>query len=57
MGLTRIDESSKRLSPEEWNRMMIRRHHIQRLLITLAEILFMAGVVWAMIYFFGEVHP
>ena len=38
MGLTRIDESSKRLSPEEWNRMMIRRHHIQRLLITLAAV-------------------
>ena len=36
---------------------MIRRHSIQRWVITLIEIAFMAAVIWAMVYFFGEVHP
>ena len=57
MGLWKIDNSTERLSPEEWNRRMMRKHSIQRWLITLAEIIFMAGVIWAMIYLFGEVHP
>ena len=57
MGIWKIDSSAERLSPEEWNRRMMRKHSIQRWLITIAEIIFMAGVIWAMIYFFGEVHP
>ena len=57
MGLWKIDNSTERLSPDEWNRRMMRKHSIQRWLITIAEIIFMAGVIWAMIYFFGEVHP
>lgn len=57
MGLWKIDNSTERLSPDEWNRRMMRKHSIQRWLIAIAEIIFMAGVIWAMIYFFGEVHP
>lgn len=55
MGLRRIDESPKPLTPEEWNRREIRRHSIQRWLITLAEIAFMAAVFWAFLWMIGEV--
>ena len=57
MGLRRIDESPKQLSPDEWFRREMRKHNIQRWAITLVEIAFMAAVVWAMIHFLGEVHP
>ena len=57
MGLWKIDNSAERISPEEWNQRMMRRHAIQRWVITIIEIAFMAAVIWAMIYFFGEVHP
>ena len=57
MGLRRIDESPKQMSPEEWNRRMMRKHTIQRWVITIIEILFMAAVIYGMIYFFGEMHP
>lgn len=57
MGLRRIDESPKQLSPDEWCRREMRKHNIQRWLITMVEIAFMAAVVWAMIHFLGEVHP
>lgn len=57
MGLRRIDESPKQLSPEEWCRREMRKHNLQRWLITLAEIAGIALVVWLMIYMFGEVHP
>lgn len=57
MGLRRIDESPKPLSPEEWCQRETRKHTIQRWAITLVEIAFMAAVVWAMIHFLGEVHP
>ena len=57
MGLRRIDETPKQLSPEEWCRRETRRHSIQRWVITLIEIAFMAAVIWAMIYLFGEAHP
>lgn len=55
MGLRRIDESPKPLSPDEWCRREMRKHTIQRWLITLAEIAGIALVMWLMIYFFGEV--
>lgn len=57
MGLIRIDESPKQLSPDEWCRREMRKHTIQRWLITLAEIAGIALVVWLMIYFFWEVQP
>ncbi len=57
MGLRRIDECPKQLSPDEWCRREMRKHNIQRWLITLAEIAGIALVVWLMIYFFGEVQP
>lgn len=56
MGIWKIDQSYDRMTPDEWNRMMMRRHTIQRWLITLAEIAFMALVVWGMILLFGEVQ-
>jgi hypothetical protein len=57
MGLRRIDESPKQLSPDEWCRREMRKHTIQRWVITIIEIAFMAAVIYGMIYFFGEVHP
>lgn len=57
MALWKTDSSWERISPEEWNRRMIRRHSIQRWVITIIEIAFMAAVIYGMVYFFGEVHP
>lgn len=57
MGLRRIDESPKRLSPEEWHRRELRKHTIQRWLITLLELCGIALVVWLMFFLAGEVHP
>ena len=57
MGLWKIDDVSK----EEWERRELRRHDIQRILITIGQIALMVGAVvvtilvvrWAM----NEVHP
>ena len=53
MGLSKIDNVSK----EEWERRMMRRHSIQRWIITLLEILFMVGVVLALIWIANQMHP
>ena len=53
MGLYKIDNVSK----EEWERRMMRRHSIQRWIITLLEILFMVGVVLALIWIANQMHP
>ena len=57
MGLRRIDESPKKLSPDDWCKREMRKHNIQRWLITLAELAGIAFIVWLMIYMSGEVHP
>ena len=57
MGLRRIDESQKQLSPDEWCRREMRKHNIQRWAITLLELAGIAGVVWLMFFLAGEVHP
>ncbi len=57
MGLRRIDESPKQLSPDEWCRREMRKHTIQRWAITLLELAGIAGVVWLMFFLSGEVHP
>ena len=57
MGLRRIDESPKQLSPDEWCKREMRKHNIQRLLITLLELAGIALVVWMMFFLAGEVHP
>lgn len=57
MGIWKTDSSQERLSPDEWNRRQMRKHTIQRWVITLIEIAFMAAFLYGMIYFFGEVHP
>ncbi len=57
MGLRRIDESPKQLSPDEWCRREMRKHNIQRWLITLLELAGIALVVWLMFFLAGEVHP
>lgn len=57
MGLRRIDESPKPLSPDDWCKREMRKHNIQRWLITLAELAGIAFIVWLMIFMFGEVRP
>ena len=57
MGLRRIDESPKQLSSDDCCKREMRKHTIQRWLITLAELAGIAWVVWMMIYLSGEVHP
>lgn len=57
MGLRRIDENPKQLSPDDWCKREMRKHTIQRWLITLAELAGIAFIVWMMIYLFGEVRP
>ena len=57
MGLRRIDENPKQLSPDEWCKREMRKHNIQRWLITLLELAGIAFIVWLMIYMSGEVHP
>lgn len=57
MGLWKIDNVSK----EEWERRELRRHDIQRILITIGQIALMVGAVvvtilvvcWAM----DQIHP
>lgn len=56
MGLTRIDERPK-MSASEWELREMKRHHIKRILITVAELLLMAGVLYALIAFCQEVRP
>ena len=53
MGLYKIDNVSK----EEWERRMMRKHSIQRWIITLLEIFFMVGVVLALIWIANQMHP
>lgn len=57
MGLRRIDESPKPLSPDEWCRREMRKHNLQRWAITLLELAGIALVVWLMFFLAGEVHP
>ena len=39
MGLRRISDGQFRISPEEWQRMQMRRHHIHQLIILSIELI------------------
>lgn len=53
MGLYTIDNVCK----EEWQRRMMRRHHIKRILITLGELLFLGAVIAFLVWAGGEMKP
>ena len=50
MGLYKIDN----VSSEEWDRRMMRRHNIQRWVITILEIAAMAGAIWLMVWMWEQ---
>ena len=54
MALWKTDSSWERLSPEEWNRRMMRRHSIQRWAITILQIAGIAGVIWLMVWMWEQ---
>ena len=56
MGLRRIDEHPK-MSVSEWEEREMRRHIRKRILITLAELVLMAGMIYLMFWLAQEVHP
>lgn len=57
MGLWKIDNVSR----EEWERRELRRHDIQRILITIGQIALMTGVlmatIWVVYWAMDQVHP
>ena len=53
MGLWKVDN----VSSEEWHRRMMRRHSIQRWLITIGEIALMAVAIWWVIFVLKEIRP
>ena len=53
MGLWKIDTVSR----DEWERRMMRRHNIRQWLITIGQILLIAGAVMVIIWLCREVHP
>ena len=50
MGLRKINDGSTLISPEEWQRMEMRRHSAWRWFITLCEIGAMVGFVWVFVW-------
>ena len=53
MGLWKIDNVSR----EEWQRRMMRRHHIHQWLILIGQLILIAGVLLMVIWLSKEVHP
>ena len=53
VGLYKIDN----VSSEEWQRRMMRRHHIRQWIILIGELILMTGVVLALIWIAGEIKP
>lgn len=53
MGLWKIDNVSR----DEWQRRMMRRHHIHQWLVLIGQIALMAGAVLLIIWLCREVHP
>ena len=53
MGLYKIDN----VSSEEWHRRMMRKHNVERILITLGEILLMAATVVWLVYVASQIRP
>jgi len=53
MGLWKVDN----VSSEEWERRMMRRHSIQRWLITLGQIALMVVTIGWIVYLLGAVGP
>ena len=56
MGLRRIDEQPK-MSISEWEEREMRRHIRKRILITLGEIIIMAGFLWLFFWLSDSIHP